>query len=78
MKRKFIHFLKENNVYEKFMYNFEHRKEIHRWYPKISAKKYFDVTYEKHLLFCAFSWRYTNEKLYFWDELNQKWIKYIS
>lgn len=76
MKKKFINFLKENHVYERFMYNFEHRKEIHNLYPKINFKRYFDVTYEKHLLYNAFAWRGTCQGYVFWQELNQKWIKY--
>ena len=77
-KQQFIRFLKDNNVFEKYIYNLEHREEIHPWYPKVSAKKYFDTIDEKNLLYCAFAWSYTRQEMYFWLNLNEKWLDYIS
>lgn len=77
MKKKFIKFLKENNVYERFMYNFEHREERFYKYQKINFKTYFNGTHERCLLFSAFDWDSTSEGLRFWDEIDTKWVVYI-
>lgn len=77
MKQLFIHFLKQNNAYEKFMNNFNNRNKISTYYPKISFILYFEITNETIIISHAFRWATSFENLLFWINLNQKWVTFL-
>ena len=78
LKKEFIYFLKRNGVYEKYIYNFERRQKIYRFYTKKSFVKYFNETPNLKLISCAFAWAFTKEQYNFWQRLHGKWIKNMA
>ena len=76
-RKRFFSFLKENNAYDKWIYNLRKRNpsnEIWWW------NDFYQILYEDRCLraiICAFFWGNTKEGLYFWSELNHKWHDYI-
>ena len=72
-KRKFIRFLKQNNAYEQFMFNFRkqnplcNNKELYfKSYSNADTLKYVDY---------AFVWDNTKEGWEYWANLDKKWKK---
>ena len=78
LKQNFIHFLKQNNVHERFMYNFDHRHELFYEFQKINFKPYFEESIKHTLILHAFDWTSTSEGYRFWHEIHIKWLKYIK
>ena len=75
-KQQFVKFLKDNNVYEQYMFNFkEHRIKRKEYVPQIyyTAKDFFLKCYYKDFLMHAFMWRYTSEGFLYWEDMNRKW-----
>ena len=75
LKKEFICFLKRNSAYEKYIYNFERRQELYRFYTKKSFEKYFIETPKGNLISNAFAWAVTKEQYNFWQLLHGKWKK---
>ena len=52
-KQLFIKFLKDNNVYGQYMFNFNNRHEINIWDIKKPFSVFFHFTYKKLLITCS-------------------------
>ena len=78
VKQHFIHFLKDNNVYEQYILNFNNRKKINKYYRETPFIKYFKITNETLLITNAFYWLSSPEHYYFWYILNKKWMHYLD
>ena len=69
-KQQFIRFLKDNNAYEQYMFNFK----IHRLNPyKFTTKEFFINTFYGDFLTHAFNWKDTIEGYNYWGVLDYKW-----
>ena len=73
-KKLFIKFLKDNNVYEQYMFNFNNRTKISKYYPKKTFTSYFETTDLYLAINNAFNWSDSPEHFRFWENLNTKWI----
>ena len=70
-KQQFIHFLKENNAYEKYVYNFNNREEKRN---KVCPKsQFFSRTKPVYYVNKAFTWCNTKEGNPFWFNLSVEW-----
>lgn len=75
-KQQFIHFLKQNNVYEQFLTNFDKRESFRNFiYPK---SKYLSEVEPLDFLNRAFTWCYTKEGHDFWYYLSIEWKDFYS
>ena len=74
IKQFFIQFLKQNNVYEKYMLNFNNRNKMSKYYRETPFMKYFMITHDKYLIANAFPWTVSPEKFGFWEDTDDKWI----
>ena len=73
-KQLFIQFLKQNNAYEEFMYNFE----MHRVNPnECTTKEFFINTFYRDFLAHAFNWKDTIQGYNYWGVLDYKWYHCI-
>ena len=77
-KQHFLQFLKENNAYEEFMFNFESKEG--RFYRAnrgllCPTEKYFTSCYSRSYLRDAFLWNDTSQKHDYWSSLNKKWFE---
>ena len=73
-KQQFIHFLKENNIYEQYMYNFNKREESrNKAFPK---NQYFSKVRRGQYINYAFTWSKTIEGWSYWHKFHEKWINY--
>ena len=77
MKQQFIHFLKDNNAYETFMFNFNKDKETRtKFYSTLrnySPKEFFEIVDFHDYILVAFEWKNTSKGRYFWADLSIKW-----
>ena len=77
----FIRFLKENKVYEKFIYNFDiyikHRR-LRRRKCLFSFKNYMKDTEPEYYLFDSFEWVNTPEGGCFWADMDTKWRTFLN
>jgi hypothetical protein len=67
----FSNFLKDNNAYDKFIYNLEHYSFSKIKFDKLDNIKkldYLDVFY----------WKNTKEGVGYWDNLNDEWEEFIT
>jgi len=69
--KNFVEFLKDNNIYDQFIYNLKN-------YNSISLDDYCYKIYITSYILDAFSWKHTKEGYDFWDEMSDKWIKYLK
>lgn len=72
-KRKFIAFLKENDIYEKWIYNMkdQHPLTNYAWWNLFMSRIYQDKCYEgiNH----AFHWSETRDGHGFWNYFDREW-----
>ena len=72
-KKSFISFLKENNCYNQYMYNFRHHS-MNRDYNDFS--RFYKETIESHTLIDlidnAFWWDETKEDFFYWENISNK------
>ena len=68
-KKLFIHFLKQNNAYEQFMFNLNSRKGYF-----FTPKKFFNYTFDEDFVSNAFNWDDSLQGYGYWDELEDKWL----
>ena len=77
-RNKFIRFLKDNNIYEKFMYCFNNRhcsEHVYFRTDKINSFiNYVAVTHYGDLLFNCFHWEETKDGYEFWKQYCEMWI----
>ena len=73
IKQQFIHFLKDNNAYEEFMYNFIHKK-----IKKMDFIQYINNTANYNFLYNAFPWHITKGGIQKWRTLSNKWMEKIQ
>ena len=73
IKQQFIHFLKDNNVYEEFMYNFEHKK-----IDRTSFRQYINFTHSFDYIFRSFPWHKTKGGIKLWRTLSNQWIEKLQ
>ena len=73
-KQQFIRFLKDNNAYEQYMFNFNKREEKrNKAYPK---SQFFSKTKPENYVNRAFTWINTKEGNPFWFNLSIEWKRY--
>ena len=74
-RNKFIRFLKDNNIYEKFMYCFNNRhcSEEFKYDTINSFNIYVTVTRYDDLFTDSFLWRKTKDGFSFWSQYNEMW-----
>lgn len=72
-KQQFIHFLKDNNAYEEFMYNFLHNK-----IRKMDFIQYINNTAKYNFFYNAFPWHLTKGGIQKWRTLSRMWIEKIQ
>lgn len=77
IKQQFIQFLKQNNIYGKFINNFNNRNKMSKYYHETSFMKYFKLTTDRYLIANAFPWVDSPEKFCFWEDMDDKWIMYL-
>lgn len=80
-KQQFIHFLKQNNIYEQFMFNFNNRKKLstNKFYQdNITFKHFIQHINIQDYIVLAFAWNNTKEGRDFWSETSIKWYRTIS
>lgn len=66
-KQRFIHFLKKNNAYEKYMNN------VKKLSPKFSPGGVFRGIHINNLISSAFIWEASEEGQDYWEILSKKW-----
>lgn len=69
--KKLIRFLKQNNAYEAYMFNFEAQK------GDLSFKRYIERVTLSSFINGAFDWQYTSEGRGYWYDLHKKWHEEI-
>jgi hypothetical protein len=75
--KRFYSFLKENNIYDVFLYNcylFSNNKDVIEnmvYFITVGIKQYNGI----YLIGDAFDWSETSEGIQFWNEINKKWRK---
>ena len=75
-KQLFIQFLKENNIYEQYMYNFNKREESrNKAYPK---NQFFSKVRREQYINYAFTWSITPEGWSYWNKFHEKWNNYTA
>ena len=72
IKQQFIHFLKQNNIYEQYMYNFKNKNTI-----EINFIKFINNTEEIDYIYQAFPWYKTIGGIQKWSELSKKWVNEV-
>ena len=77
-KRKFIAFLKENGIYEKWIYNMkrQHPTSNIEWWNCFTSTIYADRCSEG--INCAFYWAKTKEGWYFWRFYDSEWKSIVG
>lgn len=75
-KQIFIQFLKDNDAYEEYVYNFNKREKFrNKACPK---NQFFSKKEPKEYILFAFTWDSTSEGLRFWNEIDIKWMDYLA
>ena len=77
IKQFFIQFLKQNNIYEQYMLNFNNRNKMSKYYRETPFMEYFKLTNDRYLIALAFPWVCSPEKSCFWEDMSDKWIMYL-
>lgn len=75
-KQQFIHFLKQNNVYEKYMFNFQSQDAMKRrisWH--IPSINFFEEVNASEFIANAFVYSNTKEGYTCWSIISLKWRK---
>ena len=75
-RRHFFAFLKENNAYDKWLYNLldGHPMDDIKWWNCFNKKLYGNNC--GRAILNAFEWKDTKDGLVFWSNLNSKWTEY--
>ena len=78
----FIHFLKEHNAYEKFIYNFKNRtkgkQEYFRRSRNLTLMAYISTTHILSYVSHSFDWYASPESDIFWRDISNKWSDKIK
>lgn len=72
IKQLFIHFLKQNNAYEKYM------RSLNKKYGGVSFESLIKTSDENCYVSNAFIWNRTPEGNLFWLEINDQWVKLFT
>lgn len=73
-KKNFINFLKEHNVFSKFIKNFNLQIKWRKTHNHpTDVLTYFRIVDEEYFLSYAFFWRSTKEEDSFWRNLASEW-----
>ena len=76
IKQLFIKFLKDNNAYEQFMFNFKKDEEYRMYHLiKFSSNEFFKNEPIQNYILHAFEWKNTSEGETFWGTMYHKWKK---
>lgn len=79
-KKHFIYFLKQNNAYEKYIYNFEQEdaRKFRRWSTAhTDSKSFFKICNISDYVNKAFHWDCTQQGYDFWLDLHMIWEKNV-
>lgn len=75
-KQLFIKFLKDNDAYEQYVFNFNKREKFrNKACPK---NQFFSKTEDKAYILCAFTWSRTIEGWSYWNKFHEKWNNYTT
>ncbi len=77
-KISFINFLKKNNIYEKFRFNFERENHMLLARNGMSFKKFLLEKKPNLYIYDAFTWSETVEGHDYWQRYSNKWAQYVS
>lgn len=77
MKKKFLEFLKRENVYEKFETNLLRSRKMDFETYMSHASREFHQPYKIYLVIQAFSWKGSAEGFEFWYKVDSKWLSFI-
>lgn len=79
MKKHFIKFLKEEDVYEAYRYNFITYGNNSLKDVIFHNKDLLNTSsiYYENLIMSAFTWAFTKEGVDFWSEIHKKWRKIV-
>lgn len=69
IKQQFIKFLKDNNAYEQYLFNFNKIYPKNQYLSKLTPENFIDR---------AFTWCYTNEGWQYWFNLSDEWQRYYT
>lgn len=67
----FLGFLKDEGIYRQYVNNFIK-------YHKVNSLSETMFDCDKELLYGAFDWSKTNEGIFFWKEISQKWLMVLE
>ena len=75
-KQQFIHFLKQNNIYEQYIDNFDLEYSVtwDKCWEK-TLKNFFEKMPPDQFINYSFNWAKTKEGSYFWADIDIKWRK---
>lgn len=80
-KQKFVHFMKQNNAYEKYLHNYKsdkiYRISFFSYQKEVPFNYFITKTRKESFISCAFDWEKTKEGWAFWNSLSYKWRRYI-
>ena len=68
-----MQFLKENNIYEQYMYNFNYNREF-----KNNFIKFLNNVEPFNIIYQSFPWHYTKEGISTWSKLSKNWIEKLQ
>ena len=74
MKEKYVQFLKDEGVYEKFMHNFENDPDS----SEEGFDGYCNSTAPYVYVSAAFMWNHTPEEWDFWSTINERWETHLK
>ena len=77
-KKQFIKFLKDNHLYESYIFNFNNDFKYRELFylPNTGAKAFFENTMYQHYILRAFEWEKTLKGAHVWSLLDRKWYIY--
>ncbi len=75
MFNKLLEFLREKNVYDKFLNNINHESLINHI---IKIRKERGEGYEQFLITSAFWWDESREGFMFWNKIDDTWRQYLQ
>ena len=73
VKQLFLHFLKQEGIYESYIFNFNNTLHINKNFDRFILK-----TEERYFIRFAFSWESTKEGYDFWLKKSIKWVNEIN
>ncbi len=74
-KRNFLKFLKQNHIYERFIFNFKKYNIYFKRSEQMNFSKFISTCLPSSYIDSAFSWRRTAEGFEYWNCINSEYMK---